>query len=309
MTDFQAQTETFLSWFKSLPGSAFHRDIALVDLREQGEGRGVVATADIPPETELFSIPRKDIINVENSGLSKKLPGVLSTLQHTGDGGSRKPTDDAEGDDDNDGDEEVEDMPNPWLDLILVLIYEYLQGSRSPWFEYLSVLPASFDTLMFWEESELAALQASSVRERIGKSSADEMFTTKVLPVINAHRDVFYPEGATELRDEEVLQLAHRMGSVIMAYAFDLDEDEDDEDDEDEDGWVRDREGLKAIGMVPMADMLNADAEFNVSNQLPHTSLVEGRRKENHEERWADTPTERKKRKRKKKRVNFQMRD
>ena len=56
------------------------------------------------------------------------------------------------------------------------------------------------------------------------------------------------------------------MGSTIMAYAFDLENDEDKPDAEDEDDeWVEDREGRLTMGMVPMADILNADVVFNVS--------------------------------------------
>ncbi|CRK44671.1 hypothetical protein BN1723_019516, partial [Verticillium longisporum] len=46
-----------------------------------------------------------------------------------------------------------------------------------------------------------------------------------------------------------------------MAYAFDL--ENDDENENEEDGWVEDREGRTMLGMVPMADTLNANAEFN----------------------------------------------
>jgi len=52
------------------------------------------------------------------------------------------------------------------------------------------------------------------------------------------------------------------MGSAIMAYAFDLEKD-DEEDEQQQEEWIEDREGLTQMGMVPMADMLNADAEFN----------------------------------------------
>ena len=54
------------------------------------------------------------------------------------------------------------------------------------------------------------------------------------------------------------------MGSTIMAYAFDLDNEEE-EAEEDEDGWVVDKDAQKMMGMVPMADVLNANADFNVS--------------------------------------------
>ena len=45
-----------------------------------------------------------------------------------------------------------------------------------------------------------------------------------------------------------------------MAYAFDI---EAEDESEEEDGWVEDKES-RTLGMVPMADILNADAEFNV---------------------------------------------
>lgn len=50
------------------------------------------------------------------------------------------------------------------------------------------------------------------------------------------------------------------MGSTIMAFAFDL---ETDDEDDGEDGWVEDGEGKSLMGMVPMADVLNADAHSN----------------------------------------------
>jgi UV DNA damage endonuclease len=53
------------------------------------------------------------------------------------------------------------------------------------------------------------------------------------------------------------------MGSTIMSYAFDF-QNEDEEDEKDEEEWVEDREPKSTMGMVPMADILNADAEYNV---------------------------------------------
>lgn len=257
MADFQKRSEDFLNWFQSQPGALFHSSIQLTDLRGKGEGRGIIATSDIPAETELFSIPRKSVINVENSGLSKKLPKIFSTLT---------PEDDEAKDD---ADDEDIEMPNPWLDLILIMIYEYLQGDASAWKPYFDVLPHNFDTLMFWTSDELNELQASAVKDHVGRESADEMFQNKILPIIKEHQDIFYPSGAAKLNEEELVKLAHRMGSIIMAYAFDLDGDDDDDDEDDEeDGWAQDKDAMKSMGMVPMADMLNADAEFNVRQQL-----------------------------------------
>jgi N-lysine methyltransferase SETD6 len=115
---------------------------------------------------------------------------------------------------------------------------------------------------MFWTKDELKELQASPVAAKIGRDEADELFRSKVIPVIKNHADIFANAGFAA--DESIaLQAAHRMGSTIMAYAFDLENDED-EDADDEDGWVEDRDDNTLLGMVPMADILNADAEFNV---------------------------------------------
>lgn len=250
MANFEGQSENFLSWFCSQPGATFHPNLKLVDLRSRNAGRGIIATSPISPGTELFVVPRKSIISIENSALSKKLPQIFTTLK-----------DQAHS---NDIDEDEIELPDPWLDLILVMIYEYLQGSASEWKPYFDVLPSSFDTLMFWNDAELSELQASTVRSKIGKTSADEMFTTKVLPTIHAHSEVFYPANSARLSDNDLITLAHKMGSTIMAYAFDLEKDSDSDNDADEeDGWAVDKDGLMSMGMVPVADMLNADASFN----------------------------------------------
>ena len=273
---------TFLDWFKRWPGTTFHEDIEIVDLRSRGAGRGIVAKKDIAPETVLFTIPRQAILCSTTSELAALIPGIKT--------GDEK--------DDEDDEAENENGQDPWTSLILIMIYEYLRGDTSPWKAYFDVLPAVFDTPMFWADSELAELQASPVVGRVGRKEADEMITSRVLPVIRAHATVFFGAN-TPLADAELIQLAHRMGSTIMAYSFSLekDDDEDEEeekpkeqgedvemmdgiehgdghnghehgpdcshDDEDADGWVEDRDDQQPLGMVPMADMLNADAEPN----------------------------------------------
>ena len=117
---------------------------------------------------------------------------------------------------------------------------------------------------------------------KIGKDSADRMFKERIIPVINKHANIFYPASIPHVSDEELLVKCHIMGSLIMSYAFDLqpDEDSDDENSENEDGWTEDRSKPSTMGMVPMADMLNADAEFNAhlshgEDSLTMTSLRE----------------------------------
>ncbi|RYP79789.1 hypothetical protein DL770_006504 [Monosporascus sp. CRB-9-2] len=244
-SSFAAQSRTFLNWFNAWPGTTFHDSIKIED---------ILATADIPEDTVLFTIPRKAIISVESSDLSKRIPEVFEN--------STTALEDADNEADEEGGE-TSVTPDSWVSLILVMIYEHLQGEKSRWKPYLDVLPRTFDTPMFWSENELSELQASAITSKIGKDEAENMFRAKILPVIQSHTDVFYPEGAARLCEDDLIELCHRMGSTIMAYAFDLENDEDSPDSEKEDSWVEDREGKLTMGMVPMADILNADAEFN----------------------------------------------
>ncbi|KAL6879155.1 UV-endonuclease UvdE [Trichoderma novae-zelandiae] len=240
-SDFGGNTKAFLEWFKALPGSTFHEHIEITDFRERNAGRGIVALQDIPADTVLFTVPRSGIISVETSELKEKLPGVFLNRNTA---------------------MEVDDKPqqDPWSTLIIVMMYEYFKGSESKWKPYIDVLPASFETPMFWADAELDQLQASATRSKVGKANAEKMFHDKILPVIRANHHLF-PTSQT-YSDDGLVQLAHRMGSTIMSYAFDFqNEDEGDEDDAEE--WVEDREAKSTMGMVPMADILNADAEYN----------------------------------------------
>lgn len=55
------------------------------------------------------------------------------------------------------------------------------------------------------------------------------------------------------------------MGSTILAYAFDLDNDDSSTHSANEDGYIEDDEAFKGTpkGLIPLADMLNADADRN----------------------------------------------
>lgn len=149
-----------------------------------------------------------------------------------------------------------------------------LRGSTSPWHAYLEVLPQRFDTPMFWSAAELAELQASAVAGRVGRADADRLLSEHVVARIRGVVRELTGGGEEEevggeetWNDERLLELAHRVGSAIMAYAFDL-EAEGDEDQDEDDDWVEDTSAKMSMGMVPMADILNSDAEFNVSFPL-----------------------------------------
>jgi SET domain-containing protein 6 len=205
----------------------------------------LVAIKDVPQDTTIFTIPRDAIINTETSKLGEKLPGVFDAAVE-------------------DEDEDTEPLDS-WGSLILVMLYESLQGEASRWKPYFDVLPQTFDTPIFWNESELKELEGTCLStEKIGKQQSDDMLRTRILPIVLQNDSVFYPPRAVKLSEDELLALAHRIGSTIMAYAFDLDNCNEESDDE-EDGWVEDRDGKTMLGMVPMADILNANADFNVS--------------------------------------------
>ena len=149
------------------------------------------------------------------------------------------------------------------------MLYEYLNGDASNWAAYFSVLPSEFDTLMYWTEEELAELQGSAVVNKVGKESANERFLEQLIPVIKEFAPIFFadddraPQRAEEMRDERNLALMHRMGSLIMAYAFDV-EPSVSHKDVDEEGYAsEDEDEALPKGMVPLADMLNADADRN----------------------------------------------
>lgn len=92
---------------------------------------------------------------------------------------------------------------------------------------------------------------------------ANQTFIGSLLPIVQKHSKGFGgyaplfegPEAKAHL-----LRIAHRMASLVMAYAFDLDK-EAIEADADEEGFLSDDEESMPKGMVPLADILNADAE------------------------------------------------
>ncbi|KAJ5302171.1 hypothetical protein N7508_007034 [Penicillium antarcticum] len=238
---FQQQSDSFVSWLQATPGVKLNSNLRLADLRASGAGRGVVAQSNIPEGDELFSIPRGVVLAVQNSEL-KTLLG-----------------------------QDVEQL-GPWLSLMLVMLYEYLQGEKSRWAPYFRVLPSRFDTLMFWSPAELNELQASTIVEKIGREGAEQSILEKIAPVVKGNPALFPPPHGVASFDGDagagaLLELAHVMGSLIMAYAFDIEKAEDDDDDEgeaaDDSYMTDDEEEQLPKGMVPLADLLNADADRN----------------------------------------------
>ncbi|EEP78217.1 conserved hypothetical protein [Uncinocarpus reesii 1704] len=238
---FAEKSDGFMNWLKSHPGVRVSFKIRIADLRSNAAGRGVetVACEEIAQDEELFAIPENLVLSVQNSKLKDHL---------------------------NFTDKELDS----WLSLIVTMIYEYLHGGASRWSSYFAVLPTDFDTLMFWSQDELRELQGSSVLSKIGRQEADEMIMGKVYPLILDYPGLFpTPKELSSFNSQQgkeaILHLAHRMGTLIMAYAFDIENemDREEEDQDGEDGYITDNEQETAKGMVPLADMLNADAHRN----------------------------------------------
>ena len=188
-----------------------------------------VATQDTAEDEELFAIPRSSILTTETVDLPKEIREIID---------------------------------DPWLALILAMVYDYNLGVASPWRPYWDVLPTEFDTLMFWSEQELSELEGSAVVNKLGKETADENFKEKLIPTMRQHSALFNLDDVT---DEQLLIQCHRMGSLIMAYAFDLEKPSDNDAHNQQEEWEEDSDAGDMLpkGMVPLADMLNADADRN----------------------------------------------
>lgn len=193
-----------------------------------------VALGNIDRDEQLFSIPNTAVLNVQNSDLYQHLSKDIDTL-------------------------------DPWLGLVLTMVYESGKAERSKWYPYVKILPTTFNTLVYWSPAELAELQGSSVVSKIGKLDADEVFVEVLLPLAMKHAELF-GQYAPALKGSDAttvfLDIAHGMATLVMAYAFDL-EREEREEDVDEDGFLEDYGEHLPQGMVPLADMINADGARN----------------------------------------------
>ena len=197
----------------------------------------LVATHDIEADEELFALPLGLVLTPSTSSLN------------------------------DDCKHEMSESGTHWSRLIIALIHERMQGKASRWSNYLRLLPRSFDTLMFWNEAELAQLQASAVVDKIGKMEAEETWKDTIIPLMHQHPHAFPLDiENVHVRTEILVAAAHEAGSLIMAYGFDIDQDRSPRSggaDNDEDDFEEDDEDEPLKGMVPFADMLNADADRN----------------------------------------------
>lgn len=183
---FDRDTDRFVQWLVAR-GVQISPKVAVHDFRSANQGRGVIALADINPDEVLFSIPRGAVLSVDADTAREFVAKVPEVEQLDG-----------------------------WMALIVYMMYHAGQGEASPFAPYFNVLPTDFSTLMFWDAKEAEELLAgSTLVSKIGKQEAEESFHKTLGPVFEAHPEVFASIDTS-------VDAFHRVGSLIMAYSFDV---------------------------------------------------------------------------------------
>ncbi|WWC58001.1 uncharacterized protein I303_100536 [Kwoniella dejecticola CBS 10117] len=228
----------FLEWFQQAGGWYNEEYLGLKPF--PGMGYGATALQDIPEDVPLFHIPDSLILSPYTSELSKYLTA-----------------------------EEWERVDRGWNKIILVMIRESGRGDESPWSGYLSNMPTEFDTPMMWNDEERKELIGTDIEDRIGKEDAEKEYKENLLPIIQAHPELFPPSSP-----HHTLDSFHIQGSRILSRSFTVpasrfnaspkpadggDDESDFSDDEDE-------EGEETVVMIPFADMLNAAYQRDNAN-------------------------------------------
>lgn len=268
--EFHEQNTAFLEWLRNR-GVDISPKIGIHDYRQAKQGRGIIALDDIQEDEAIFTIPRGSVLSVDadtRQEFAAKVPEILEL--------------------------------DTWMSLILYMIY-HTGRKDSEFAPYIAVLPQKFSTLMYWDQKEVSELlTGSTIVNKIGKEEAEESFRTNLVPIFEAHRDVF--DGI-----DVSVDAFHRMGSLIMSYSFDVnrytpdkdtsmsnDQEEDDdeanhmsldmstneephpqESDSEDDGIhtsfeveetieddENDDEDFPVKAMVPLADTLNAHSKL-----------------------------------------------
>ncbi|WWC66985.1 uncharacterized protein I206_100892 [Kwoniella pini CBS 10737] len=225
--------EQFLEWFEKAGGWYDSKYLGLKPF--SGMGYGAVALDNVPEDIPLFHVPDSLILSPYTSELSKHL-----------------------------SQEEWERIDRGWDRLILVMMWESGRGKDSPWSSYLSNMPSEFDTPMMWNEEERKELVGTDIEDRIGREDAEKEYSEYLLPIIQAHPNLFPPDST-----DHSLESFHIQGSRILSRSFTVPssrfgestirDDSDLSDDEDE-------EGEQIVVMIPFADMLNAGYERDNAN-------------------------------------------
>ncbi|TDL26018.1 SET domain-containing protein [Rickenella mellea] len=125
-----------------------------------------------------------------------------------------------------------------WAGLILCMMWEDARTDSSKWSSYLSSMPTSFDTLMFWNEDELKELQGTTIVDKIGKADAEREYHEKIVPAIKvrlsnsqgltaqtqesqSREDLFH---STLISSHYSIDRYHIMGSCVLSRSFQVEQ-------------------------------------------------------------------------------------
>ena len=122
----------------------------LHDFSESAMGVGLIATAPIKEGTLLFEMDKSSVLSTRYHPLCQAIRDLeAAEAQITA--------------------PRWETLAPKWVSLMLIMLYERMRfhnPSHSPgmtWGPYLEAMPLSFDTPMFWEESELKMLSGTTI--------------------------------------------------------------------------------------------------------------------------------------------------
>ncbi|KAF8598809.1 SET domain-containing protein [Ceratobasidium sp. AG-I] len=177
---------TLLEWFKSYNGKIDEEHMGLAQI--PGCGIGAIALKDVPTDHVLFEIPRNLLLSTRTCELKRRL-----------------------------GKDEWARLGKGWTPLICCMMWEAAKGRESIWEGYLNTMPVTFDTPMFWPETDIEELQGTTIAEKIGREEAEKEYIERLLPLIQTRPDLFKPE---HLDIYYTLSQFHIMGSRILSRSF-----------------------------------------------------------------------------------------
>ncbi|EMD33693.1 hypothetical protein CERSUDRAFT_56467 [Gelatoporia subvermispora B] len=180
--------DNFTTWFREQGGELDASAMGFAIFPDSG--RGAIALRDIPEGHALFSIPRGLTLSLRTSSLPTRF-GIEAWKQHG--------------------------LHEGWVGLILCMMWEESLGGSSKWSEYMSSMPDTFTTPMFWSEEEIQELKGTAVVDKIGRDDAERDYYEKLIPAIKSRPDLFL-EGS--IPKFYALERYHMMGSRILSRSF-----------------------------------------------------------------------------------------
>ncbi|KAJ9097733.1 hypothetical protein QFC21_004771 [Naganishia friedmannii] len=182
-----------LTWLASAGG--WYDETAMGLQEYPGMGQGAVALRDLEEDTLLFSVPSSLLLSAEHSDLRTHLSSA-----------DWKDLVDAGG----------------WTALIMCMMWEDAQGERSRWYGYMRTLPERFDTPMFWSKDDLRWLKGTDILSKVGKTSAEETYETKIVPLLQKYPEVFTPDSSATHRTIPHFSVDdfHVQGSRMLSRSF-----------------------------------------------------------------------------------------